>query len=528
MAKLWPSQFPSELAHDPKRSAEKQVFKNLKNQLPEEFEVYYSRPWWGLDMDGQEKHGEADFIVAHAELGVLFLEVKGGRIAFDPQQGRWTSTDRNGISHRIKDPVDQATRSLHGFLSRFKQDSLWPKHHVNLTIGVLLPDSTSPSVSKQTIGMYPKELFLFSEQLPAGLHSWVSERMTKSKETGHLGAGGLQAVRRIVADSTKLSFSLSAQISGEIAEQDTYLLGVQHMAIQQIMTEERVVVEGGAGTGKTVVAMELGKRWAQRGYLSAFVAKNEQLVRLAERVIGPDVFCLVWDENVLSNLSLLGATHIIVDEAQDLDHVELSKLEKQIQFTNLVVFCDSNQAIYSDPRSIAERLEASTIKLSVNLRNTKAIGRVAMQLYDGPDQELIGPKGEIPKIITCEDDSIENETISLTKSLMNTGLSPSKITILCDSTDSLLLLRQSFQDSQMDFARFSDWQSGSLVLEIIENFKGLESECVIVVISKPERISQKMAYVAATRARARLYVVSQKVENPLIVAISKANEEKED
>lgn len=523
MAKIWPSQFPPELAHDPRRSAESQVFTQLQNQLPDDYEVYYSRPWWGLDNDGQEKHGEADFIVAHAELGLLFLEVKGGRIAFDPKQGRWTSTDRNGITHRIKDPVDQATKSLHGFLSRFKQDSLWPKHYVNMTIGVLLPDSTNPPANKQTIGMHPKELFMFNEDFSSGLLLWVSNRLRKSQDLGKLGAGGLQAVRRIVADATKLSFALPAQIQGEIAEQDSYLLGIQHLAIQQIFAEDRVVVEGGAGTGKSVVAMELGKRWSQLGYKTVFIAKNEQLVKLAEKLIGPSVFCRMWHDDLLSDLNHLGVTHLVVDEAQDLDHVDLSKLHTPAQFTKLAVFCDSNQAIYNNPRLIAERLEASTIRLSVNLRNTRAIGQVAMQLYDGPAQELIGPIGESPKTIVCATGLINSEIINLCKSLLTSGLSPSRITILCDSIDSLLSIRQALQDAHIDFSRFSEWQSGSVILEMIENFKGLESDCVIIAISKPERLSQEIAYVAASRARSRLFVVSTAEENTLLAAVSKAN-----
>ena len=79
----------------------------LQEVLEDPFVVFYSRPWLGEKPDGEEIDGECDFVVAHPDLGFLALEVKGGAVAYDPEMDRWTSRDRFGFLHYIKNPVGQ-------------------------------------------------------------------------------------------------------------------------------------------------------------------------------------------------------------------------------------------------------------------------------------------------------------------------------------------------------------------------------------------------------------------------------------
>ena len=76
MAVIFPSQLPVEISQDPRRSAECRVYEALRRQLESDFHVYYSSPWLGIRPDGSEIDGEADFIVAHPNLGILVIEVK--------------------------------------------------------------------------------------------------------------------------------------------------------------------------------------------------------------------------------------------------------------------------------------------------------------------------------------------------------------------------------------------------------------------------------------------------------------------
>ena len=112
MAIMWPREMPSWVTDDERRSAEIRVFNKLKDELCDAWTVYYSRPWWGINLSGGEIDGEADFIIAHPESGILFVEVKGGRISYEPESANWYSTDRLDIRHRIKNPVEPTNQTL--------------------------------------------------------------------------------------------------------------------------------------------------------------------------------------------------------------------------------------------------------------------------------------------------------------------------------------------------------------------------------------------------------------------------------
>lgn len=86
-------------------SGESKVLLALQS-LPDDYRVYHRKTWYSFD--GGVREGEADLLLLHPELGMLVLEVKGGRVAFDGRAGTWTSTGRDGTVHEIKDPFARA------------------------------------------------------------------------------------------------------------------------------------------------------------------------------------------------------------------------------------------------------------------------------------------------------------------------------------------------------------------------------------------------------------------------------------
>jgi Nuclease-related domain len=75
-------------------NAEGRLETALREQLLEPY-VVYSNVAWLTKVDGDEpRDGEADFVVAHPELGIMVIEVKGGGIR--RAGGQWESVDRTG------------------------------------------------------------------------------------------------------------------------------------------------------------------------------------------------------------------------------------------------------------------------------------------------------------------------------------------------------------------------------------------------------------------------------------------------
>lgn len=71
----------------------------------------------------------------------------------------------------------------------------------------------------------------------------------------------------------------------------------------------------------------------------------------------------------------------------------------------------------------------------------------------------------------------------------------------------------------MAAARYLEWRSEAIAIETIDDFKGLESDYLIVVVENPSALSKQMSYVAASRARSRLHLISSSSDNVLAASI---------
>ena len=107
---VFPPFLPPEVLNDPKRGAEIIVFDKLSKNLPKGFCLFYGKRWF--DKDSIQSDGEIDFILAHHELGILVIEVKGGIVSRDGKNDLWYSKDKNGKVHKIKNPISQTNQKV--------------------------------------------------------------------------------------------------------------------------------------------------------------------------------------------------------------------------------------------------------------------------------------------------------------------------------------------------------------------------------------------------------------------------------
>ena len=73
MANMYPKNINEYMPTD----SERIVYQELKNQLPDSFDVFYSVSWTSYNA-GRLVKSEADFVVASPDYGFLCLEIKGG------------------------------------------------------------------------------------------------------------------------------------------------------------------------------------------------------------------------------------------------------------------------------------------------------------------------------------------------------------------------------------------------------------------------------------------------------------------
>jgi|SRR5579872_2095888 len=105
MAKMIPPHW-----HDKTPSSEQRIFNMLQNDpATADWVVLHSL---NLKQSGTQPYGEIDFVVLIPAVGVICLEVKGGRVACT--SGTWTSTDSSGQTYTLKrSPFQQAQAGMH-------------------------------------------------------------------------------------------------------------------------------------------------------------------------------------------------------------------------------------------------------------------------------------------------------------------------------------------------------------------------------------------------------------------------------
>lgn len=523
---MWPKILPHWVLSDPRRAAEVEVYNRLERMMPDEWTVFYSRPWWGIGPKGGELDGEADFIIAHPESGLLFLEVKGGAIFYDPAKDQWISRDRDGVRHRVKDPMKQAMSCKHRFLDRLKGLPGWPKFFVRFRHGVIFPHAKEPPEAEQVLGPYEKRLFCCSDEFTNAFDDWILERLAPhparfdSTEHGP-GPDGIVLLHDLVAKPASLLVPLVREIEGEIESMERILTGAQLALIPMIDSAPRVLVEGGAGTGKTVLATELAARCAARGQTVLFCCRSTPLAgRIADRMSrfsGVTVMafedlaeaCRWRDGGAAAPPSGKPWDVAVIDEGQDFDWEWWDLIDQMIPREGglLRVFTDSNQAVYRRRDDLETRLQAISFPLRVNLRNTKPIARATESLYEGPLIDAPGPDGTAPtKHVSDIDSAVNSGVEALVGLLRNEGIAPSMLALLVPSGEIRQEVLKELGKLNVRAADASQNSSECVTVETVARFKGLEAAIVLIVTDRLLANNQELSYVGVSRARTRLSV----------------------
>ena len=545
MAVMWPRQLPSWIVSDSRRAAERHVFAKLRDVLGNDWAVFYSRPWWGIARGGGEVDGEADFIVVHPDFGLLFLEVKGGGISFNPENGQWQTKDRYGITHNIKNPVSQAMTCKHRYLERLRRLKEWPKNFIRFRHGVVFPDSAAPSEDCLSLDGHDLNLFCFSDTLEEAFGDWIRKRLEPHTTAGGCaengpGHNGIALLEKLIADPVRLRVPIAREINGDLDTLDQLLTGAQLALVSIIETVGRALLEGGAGTGKTVLATEMAARCAEVGESVLYCCRSVPLAReMARRMSGfPSVHVKTFREltdfwSVMKFSCRRESTGnrlwdiIIIDEAQDFMREWWDCIEDVAECSNarLRVLADSNQAVYCLRDDLETRLGLQRFPLSLNLRNTKRIARATESLYRGPLVFSCGPEGIAPCLVHCSYE--EAKTLAAEKTLRlirDEEIRASDIAVLVPDEKCAKEIRLMLSNSGMQVTDACRLLSGAISVDTVVNFKGLEAPVILLVTDGLLARNEELSYVGVSRARALVLAFGPLDKTPLGRAFETAAE----
>lgn len=245
---------------------------------------------WQSRKEGWTRDGEADFVIAHPDFGVLVFEVKGGGVSFDAQSGQWTTMDRYGESFAIN-PVEQARKSHYTLLDKLKDLPEWDSNRF-LTIGhaVCFPDVV---IGNKPLKLdLPREIIVdhndlqkIDETIQRLFEYWAD----KSKRAA-LGRDRLSIIESLLARSFKMTTPLGVELDRE-DEKLIELTERQFMLLNFLASRRRALIAGCAGSGKTMLAVEKARQLHEHGFNVLLTCFNAALADdLAQRL--PDVSVL--------------------------------------------------------------------------------------------------------------------------------------------------------------------------------------------------------------------------------------------
>ena len=546
MAVMWPRTLPPEVTGNMLRSTECNVFRRLEAVLDDSFVVFYSRPWLGLKPDGEEIDGECDFIVAHANLGMLTLEVKGGAVAYDPHTDRWTSRDRWKVTHNIKNPVEQARSAKHELLKKLNASTHWRSRRIRARHGVVLPHSSAPPDDLGTD--MPRRMFCCAEDFEFRLLDWILERFgdrpSNEGRTKRLGSEGLHVLEQILARPIQLKTPL-----GTLFNEDDAILQVltqqQFHILRAIEAIQRAAISGAAGTGKTVLAKEEARRCAEGGLRTLYVCFNRGLAAATNNQLqsGPSVavktfheLCMdkaaraglsqpkgiseqrlleeLWPEQLMDAFDMVpDETYdaIIVDEGQDFLPLWWTAIQAGLDPCGpglLRIFYDDNQRVYASANDLPREITLVPIRLTLNLRNTRRIHELVRQHYTGHEIEAIGPEGvEVHWMRANTKRELRKRISDYVGRLCSLErVSPDDVAVLVAAEAAIEEIAPHNRLGEFPTARCDDQSNGRVVVDSIRRFKGLERKVVAFTATKETVLDKELPYVALSRARTHLAV----------------------
>ncbi len=548
MAKIYPERLSQAILDDPKRSAERKVFAALAN-LPQGYVVFYSVGWQTREPGSGTQDGEADFVLAHPERGLMILEVKGGRIRYDAALGQWYSTDRFEKERAIKDPVTQARNSKGALLSKLRELPNWDVRYLTIAYLVVFPDvmvgnaALRPDLPRELV-MDEMDMQDIAARLEAGFR-WFQGQEGRA---GALGNDRLRLVEGLLARS----FTLHSRLGVELEQDEARILQLteeQVGVLRFIQSHRRALIEGCAGSGKTTLALEKTRQLSEQGFdvllltfnaplaehLSGRVPQNVDVFhfhglckRLAEQArLGyrasqnkQEWFDRVLPEMLLEALIEMGPQYdaVIVDEGQDFRDEWweiIQELLRDKQNGIWYVFFDNNQNIYRRHASLERRMSAPPFTLNENCRNTRAIHQVVRQFHPAPNLLTSrAPHGHAPEIFYFSSDH-EQETHlkSVLHRLVNEeGVQPMHITLLTTRSPEKTVCLPGRKMGNFVLMEWGDpnLRRTDIRVSSVHRFKGLENRVVILTGLEDNDPAwlDPLLYVACSRARTHLVIIA--------------------
>jgi hypothetical protein len=515
MARMIPATGPK----DTNSRREKKIYNLLKQGLSDEFTVIHSLPWLASEVKkNYPKYpptGEIDFLIIHKSLGLLTLEIKGGvqRV----EEGLFIYAKTGNSSNHLQ----QMRRNTHGLAQALGSD-----YGLYFRIGyaLVVPDSefgedvNIPGLTDITVAPQ-HSLLIDRKNLDAPtLTARIHELMAFWKRALDSKALGADRMARLV-EALCPTYD-GSPLWGSRVEYDNRiwlrLTEEQASVVHTVMGQTRMVVTGWPGTGKTLIAIEIGRRMIAQGKRVLMLTFNSLLVDYLRREIGSAKmskvvnwhgFCSEYvrslsghnesnsnwlEQGCFEDLQVAQAQGLIpefdvliLDEAQTLRPAWFAWLTTQFSGKPMIAFCDETQRFAFEKNRISTEDLCKgfgvdkPFTLTISLRSPRNVFD-RLQRVRRPSHQMFSPRD-------VEDDTLQERVVKNIDTAFDeviTELTAKGI----DRADIVVLSKFGWLDKSVGPERY----------ESVPRFRGMEAPVIIIVGA--ERMNEIDLFCAYSRA----------------------------
>jgi hypothetical protein len=494
-----------------------------------------------LRLTDEVKDHEADIVAVIAGAGVVVIEVKGGSVGV--AGGRWR---QSGNDTRTFDPVDQARTTKYAIRKYVESDPRWrnsSRKRIRWAHSVALPDTDlHDDFSMADCPRWAVHGRGDMADLARRLYDVVVRQETRNVPPD---PADVDLIVEILNGRNLPALDISAAARAREAEADRLTLE-QATLLRVTRLLNRVEVRGGAGSGKTVLALTQARQlthgrgdvkaqrvalicysrglaayfkrvvgtWDRR-YRPAFVGTFAELGRRWGAPDGTRDNSDFWEIELPALMKDLAAglpngqrfDSVIVDEGQDFADswwAPIMGALKDQETGGLFVYSDENQRIFK--RFGAPPVPLAPLILDHNLRNTRQIGdafnplapmRMLLKGGEGPEVEFVRSAAE--DAVDTADEQVDR--------LLEAGWKSNEVMLLTTGKRHPEQIERGSDSDPEGYWR-SFWDEDDVFYGHVLGCKGLERRAVVLCINEHK---------AADRSRERLYVGLSRATDQLIV-----------
>lgn len=526
----------------------------------------------GIARHERKDYAEADFVIV-GPAGVFSLEAKGGEV--HRTNGIWRIGWPGSSYESVEGPFAQSEKTRYPLRRHIELHTRLRPGDFLIGWGVAFPHITfnekAPDWDAEVI---------YDERDTAGtflryierLEQYFRQRLT---QTGKSQPPKLSPARVAqIVDALRGDFDVVPTVRGLLADSRRELaaLSTSQFRVLDYALNERnpqILCDGGAGSGKTLVAMEAARRLAADGKKVLLLCFNEQIGRFlaldaveshdnikvstvysfmgevirrggfsqqlrSSRAVGDELFGVIYpalfesaaaalvEENQLPQFDV-----VVLDEAQDVLTTPIMNcldlvLAGGFRSGRWLICIDTKlqskmyQRMSDDVLKHLRSLKPAEFHLTENFRNPKKlVGEMcAVTGAERPEcrREL---DSNVDYRVFADEREAGRKLRALLVELMREGVPPGAITILSGvaRTDSCVVKHPPDVGKPITFIEDSDQRCppDMITATSIAAFKGLENDVIILTdlppLSPLTEWGRSALYVGMTRARAKLYAL---------------------